>query len=65
MSAKRCNGKLRFTTQEHALNAAITYSTRGPQRAYFHDKCGGWHLTSKRAFDDPETVVGHTTQEKR
>lgn len=54
MTAKRCGKKLRFRSQESALNAAITYSTRGPQRAYFHKECDGWHLTSHRAFTPPE-----------
>jgi len=62
MSARRCGKKLRFNSKDTALNAAITYSTRGPQRAYECPKCGGWHLTSKRAFDPPTPT---TQGEKR
>jgi len=56
---RRCCGKRRFATREAAeqLIRHLELLSRGekiPRRAYYHDRCGWWHLTSRPTWPPAE-----------
>lgn len=58
--ARSCaTGKRRYRDKreaDHVLHGAASYPKRGviPRRAYYCDRCHGWHLTSKDEWPSKE-----------